>query len=44
MTRMVSILRAVAVSLSGISLLTLAAQAQEIKLIVRGDDLEQPGR
>ena len=39
MTRMVSILRAVAVSLSGISLLTLAAQAQEIKLIVRGDDL-----
>jgi len=36
---MVSILRTVAVSLSGISLLTLAAQAQEVKLIVRGDDL-----
>jgi len=39
MTNMLSILRVVAVSLSAILLLALPAQAQEIRLIIRGDDL-----
>jgi hypothetical protein len=39
MTNVLCILRVVAISLSAILLLALPAQAQEIRLVVRGDDL-----